>query len=268
MLFRARNYSSICEGISVLFGVDFENIFEYLHGIYFEERENAIKELVVRYIKTHITDIEFYHLSRSFSRHTVLYPLDQLLLEESELSLFFLRHHIEFRKSGENAISMFFNGLETENDIIDSHFLLGKRFTSDMCICGFQILENIDRYKPGYLFDILSQSPEIVQSVDETLHLNGALIEDFNKNSKYYCEIGTVPFSEVGFYKGDSWEIPPSADCVYKEQVYVSKIISYAFSKYLHPNFNPIENALIYCEKPIKITDRVQPKDIWPEGQF
>ena len=123
----------------------------------------------------------------------------------------------------------------------------------------------IDRFKPGYLHDILKKSPEIIQSIDEALELNGALINDYNKKSEYYCEIGTVNLSDVGFHKGMQCEIFPDTDYMVKEQTYVYNLVSYAMDRYLHPDFYPATNAMIYCERPIRIIDRIQPKEIWKE---
>lgn len=265
MLFCAKNYFTICDGLSKLFSTNIEDVFLHLSNINHEKRDDYIAKFIKGNLKNHITDIDFYHLSRSISPHKVLYPLDRLLLTENELSLFFREYGIEFSKSDGIGISMSVNGSRVSNDIIDDHFILGKRFTSDMCICGFQILENIDHFRPGYLHNILKKSPEIIQSIDENLKLNGALIQDYNKRSEYYCYIGTVEFSEVGFSKGMQCEIFPSTDFEVKEQKYVSNLFAYAMEKYLYPNTRPITNAMIYCEKPIRIIDRVQPKDIWQE---
>lgn len=263
MLFCARDYSTICDGLSKLFSADIEDVFLHFSSIHYEKRDNYIAKFIKDNLKKHITDIEFYHLSRSITPHKVLYPLGQLLLTENELSFFFCEHGIEFSKSGGVGISMFVDGLRVSNDIIDDHFILGKRFTSDMCICGFQILENINKFKPGYLHDILKKSPEIIQSIDDVLELNGALVNDYNKKSKYYCEIGTVKLSDVGFHKGMQCEIFPDTDGIIKEQTYVYNLVSYAMGRYLHPDFCPATNAMIYCEKPIRIIDRIQPKEIW-----
>lgn len=265
MLFCARDYSTICDGLAELFNADIEDVFSHLSNIHCEQRVDYTAKFIKDHLKNHITDIEFYHLSRSISTHKVLYPLGRLLLTENELSLFFREHGIEFSKSEGIGISMFVDGSRVSNDIIDDHFILGKRFTSDMCICGFQILESIDRFKPGYLHDILRKSPEIIQSVDEVLELNGALIYDYNKKSKYYCEIGTVKLSDVGFHKGMQCEIFPGTDCMVKEQTYVYNLVTYAMERYLHPDFYSATNAMIYCEKPIRIIDRIRPKEIWQE---
>lgn len=265
MLFCARDYSTICDGLSKLFSADIEDIFLYLSSIHYEKRDNYIAKFIKDNLKKHITDIEFYHLSRSITPHKALYPLGQLLLTENELSFFFREHGIEFSKSGGVGISMFVDGSRVSNDIIDDHFILGKRFTSDMCICGFQILENIDNFKPGYLHDILKKSPEIIQSIDDVLELNGALINDYNKRSEYYCYIGTVKFSEVGFNKGMQCEMFPNADFEVKEQKYIYNLLTYAMEKYLYSDVCSITNAMIYCEKPIRIIDRIRPEDIWPE---
>ena len=194
MLFCARNYDSICEGLSELFDIEIDELLCYLCSVHFEKREKAIKEYIKKEVKKHITDIEFYHLSRSVCPHKVLYPLNYLLHQENELSRFFCEHGIMFSKSENESISLFYNGSRVDEDIINSHFLLGKRLTSDMCICGFQILENIDRYKPGYLYDILEKYPEIVKSIDEVLDFNGNLLSDYSRKSKHYCEIGEVQF--------------------------------------------------------------------------
>lgn len=265
MLFSARNYDSIYEGLSELFAVEINEVLFYLRSVHFEQREIAIKEYIKKEQKEHITDIEFYHLSRSISPHKVLYPLNYLLHQENDLSRFFCEHGIMFSKSENESISLFYNGSRVDEDIISSHFLLGKRLTSDMCICGFQILENIDRYKPGYLYDILEKSPEIVKSIDEVLNFNGNLISDYSRKSKYYCEIGVAKFSQIGFNKGDRCEILPSTDCLIKEELYLYNLISYVLDKYAHLDFRPSTNALLYSNDPIEIIDRVQPKDIWPE---
>lgn len=107
MLFCARDYSTICDGLAKLFNADIEDVFLHLSNIHCEKRADYTAKFIKDHLKNHITDIEFYHLSRSISPHKVLYPLGRLLLTENELSLFFREHGIEFSKSGEVGISMF-----------------------------------------------------------------------------------------------------------------------------------------------------------------
>ncbi len=184
-------------------------MIEMYDSIY-RDTEKEPWKWVEDFIDDHIVDeeltyIQMYHLSRRLNG-TDLHAnqnLETLLIGDSPLSQFFKKHKVTFEKS-EGHINLFYKGkLQSLDDEFkyrhgNIYYLksrLGYNSEQDYCVNGFAFRSYLE---DNYYFSSLSRGPELVQSIAWLLDIDG-MVEDYYKNSKYYCIEYLVPMSEVIF---------------------------------------------------------------------
>lgn len=205
----AVNHDSLEKGIMELLNLTREEINNIYKSIYYDTEKEPWK-WVEDFLADYVVDesleyIQMYHLSRRLNGTDLRSNnnLEQLLLEETQVSEFLKKYGVTFVKNN-NHIDMYYNG---KLQLLDDEFRysngnmyyiksrLGYNENQDYCVNGFAYREHLEK---NHYFEDLSRCPELVQNIEWLLNIDG-MISNYYKNSKYYCIKYLIPLSEVIF---------------------------------------------------------------------
>lgn len=195
--------------------VELFRLFETIYAESEKEPETFIENFLAnRKIDKTLKRIQMFHLSRRLNG-TDLHDnnnLEQLLLNESPLSLFLRKYGVTFAKV-ENHIGLYYKGvfqpLDDESKYENGNIWyirgrLGYDQNFDYCVNGFAFREQLE--KNDY-FSALSKGPELVQNIACLFNIE-EMLTDYCNNSQYYCAGYIIPLSEVVF----DLPIPPKTN--------------------------------------------------------
>lgn len=189
------------ESVMCYFDKTKEEINQILDSILYSNNiEDETDKIVENYAKTELDYIQMYHLSRRLNGTDLseCNNLKNLLLKDSELSKFFEKYEITFRKH-ENYIDIFYKNMLIDlNDekYEDYQSNIKFRLKEDYCINGFAFRENLK--DDDYYLTLRHYGPEIVYSVQNLLNVDN-MICDYKHNSQYYCIEYLIPISKIIF---------------------------------------------------------------------
>lgn len=195
--------------------VELFRLFETIYAKSEKDPETFIENFLAnRKMDKTLEHIQMFHLSRRLNG-TDLHDnnnLEQLLLNESPLSLFLKKYGITFSKV-ENHIGLYykdiFQPLDDESKYENGNIWyvrgrLGYDQDFDYCVNGFAFRERLER---NYYFSALSNGPEFVQNIACLFNIE-KMLTDYCNNSQYYCAEYIIPLSDVIF----DLNVPPETN--------------------------------------------------------
>lgn len=196
-----------------------------------------------------IDNVMCFHLARRLNsavRDLQCYNLKSLLLTENSLSCFLKEHSIEFEDADNHLILRYSgNYIKLENTHNIDVCYLRSRFgynclRKDYCFNGFAMRDLL--MKNSYTRELFD-GPEFLVVLARYLR-NNKLLEDFKKNSTYYCYKLIIPITEIIFDGYDAFDVRA-------KQLYLINRICHRLFMYanydcsvIYDNDNPIIRTL------------------------
>ena len=201
------------ESIYKYLGIDEKvlcNIFDKAYNSDYDSLETIFSDFIYKYIKKNSVDeILFFHFSRRLNSENDDfrgYNLYDLLLNDTVVSSFLKKYDIIFKK-GEKHLELFHRGkLETFENVHGGNesnvkwrmgYYEGRE---DYCFNGFAFKDLL--YKNSYARS-LYWGPEFLNQMLQVIGREDVL-EEYIKNSKYYCLGYKIPIEKVIFDRYDT----------------------------------------------------------------
>lgn len=151
----------------------------------------------------HITQVEFYHLTRRLKTSTGDYSiqnLQTLLISNKNFTDFLNKYDISFAKKGESINLLYKNKLFNFDDEhvisrLRSYFKsrLDADEEQDSFINGFAFFVGIEKIK---YYESLQSAPEIINRLAD-LFDNNDIVKDYERNSYYHCFKYIIPIERI-----------------------------------------------------------------------
>lgn len=206
---------------------------------------DMLKELFYKFIEQkmqpqHINYVYFYHLGRRLNstvENNDGKNLFELLLKETPLSSFFKGYDITF-KEYKNQLNIIYQGnlISLEDSEKEFVYYLKQRMGqnsehNDYCFNGFMFKEKIINNR--YTLDLAS-GPEFLTRLATFLDKDN-IIDDYIKNSTYYCFEYLVPIEKIFFASAEQLSKEE------KQKYLLYQVLYRLFNDYdEHDNDNPI----------------------------
>lgn len=207
MIIDTHNKETLENSICAYFQITKEELYDFIIQIHLSPYsiDDMISEYVSDNISTSLDFIQFYHLTRrlhgaNLKKSNNLYDL---LLDKTIVSEFLINYGLTFRMEDDH-LQLYENGIrfefddkldeKSENDIAYIKWRMGyNKDDIDYCVNGFafrHMLENNSYYNE------LRHGPEFISKLSQIIGKK-EIIEDYYKNSDYYCLEYKIPIDKV-----------------------------------------------------------------------